>query len=147
MEKDRIEMNRRDRDALKVMAPVLKGERTQEEAARLLKRSVRQIRRLQRRMEKEGDGGVVHRLRGRPSNHRMDPSIRQAALRTYREELMGFGPTLASEKLSERGQKVSARALHLWLVDEGLWQVTRRRERHRSRRERRPCFGEMVRLD
>ena len=90
MEKDRIEMNRRDRDALKVMAPVLKGERTQEEAARLLKRSVRQIRRLQRRMEKEGDGGVVHRLRGRPSNHRMDPSIRQAALRTYREELMGF---------------------------------------------------------
>jgi hypothetical protein len=34
MEKDRIEMNQRERDVLKVMSLVLKGERTQAEAAR-----------------------------------------------------------------------------------------------------------------
>jgi len=52
----RIEMSQQERDLptiwqagrLKVMSPVLSGERTQVEAARLLKRSIRQIRRLQR---------------------------------------------------------------------------------------------------
>ncbi len=48
---DRIAMSQRERDVLKVMVPVLKGERTQTEAGRLLKRSVRQIRRIQRRLE------------------------------------------------------------------------------------------------
>jgi hypothetical protein len=147
MEKNRIEMSRRDRDVLKVMSLVVKGERTQAEAGRLLDRSERQIRRLQRRMEAEGDGGVVHRLRGRPSNHQTDPVIRQAVLKTYREELLGFGPTLACEKLAERGQKLSARALHLWLVEEGLWEKPRRVDCHRRRRERRSCFGEMAQAD
>ena len=147
MEKDRIEMNRRERDVLKVMAQVLKGQRTQAEAARLLRKSVRQVRRIQRRMEDQGDGGVVHALRGRPSNRRIDPAVRVAALAIYRRELSGFGPTLAAEKLAERQVVVSPRALHLWLVQEGLWHKGRRGRRHRSRRERRACLGEMVQAD
>jgi hypothetical protein len=51
MNGDRIEMSQRERDRLKVMAPVLEGGRTQEEAARLLKLCVRQVRRIQRRLE------------------------------------------------------------------------------------------------
>ena len=70
--KDRIEMSQHERDRLKVMSAVLAGKRTQAEAGRLLKRSVRQIRRLQRRLEAEGDGGVIHRLRGVPSNNRKE---------------------------------------------------------------------------
>ena len=50
MNEDRIEMSQRERDRLKVMAPVMSGERTQREAARLLKLCVRQVRRLQRRL-------------------------------------------------------------------------------------------------
>jgi len=70
MNEDRIEMSQRERDRLKVMASVLSGRRRQREAARLLKLSVRQVRRIQRRLEAEGDGAVIHRLRGRPSNRR-----------------------------------------------------------------------------
>ena len=55
-EGDRIEMSQRERDILKVMSGVLKGERTQAEAARLLKLSTRQLRRLQRKLEAAGDG-------------------------------------------------------------------------------------------
>ena len=47
MSGDRIAMSQRDRDRMMVMSGVLRGERTQVEAARLLKRSVRQIRRIQ----------------------------------------------------------------------------------------------------
>src|SRR2546426_6147137 len=99
MEKDdRIEMSQRERDVLKVMALVMKGQRTQVEAARLLKRSVRQVRRIQRRMSQEGDRAVVHRLRGRPSNRQLDPSLKRRALELYRRKYLGFGPTLAAEK-------------------------------------------------
>ncbi|HUS92043.1 MAG TPA: helix-turn-helix domain-containing protein, partial [Phycisphaerae bacterium] len=96
MEQDRIEMSQRDRDRLKVMAGVLSGERTQAEAGRLLKRCVRQVRRLQRRLESEGDCGVIHKLRGRPSNRQKDPEFRQSVLRAYREKYRDFGPTFAS---------------------------------------------------
>ncbi len=41
MNGDRIAMSQRERDRLKVMAAVVKGERTQAEAGRLLKRSTR----------------------------------------------------------------------------------------------------------
>lgn len=148
MEKDRIEMAQRERDVLKVMALVLKGDRTQAEAARLLKRSVRQVRRLQRRLESEGDGAVVHGLRGRPSNRRIDPAAKQSALALYRAKYLGFGPTLAAEKLAEADRvKVKVRTLREWLLAEGLWTRQRRRDRHRSRRVRRACLGEMVQAD
>src|SRR5665213_2286769 len=101
MEKDQILMSQRERDVLKVMSLVLSGDRTQVEAARLLNRSARQVRRIQRRLEKQGDGGAVHRLRGRTSNSALDESVVKRALSLYREHYLGFGPTLASEKLAE----------------------------------------------
>ena len=148
MEKDRIEMSQRERDVLKVMSLVLKGDRTQSEAARLLKRSVRQVRRLQRRLEGRGDVGVMHELRGRPSNRAMDEAVKRQALSLCRECYGDFGPTLAAEKLSEgHGLTVGRETLRGWLLAAGLWQRKRRRDKHRSRRERRACFGEMVQAD
>ena len=148
MEKDLLEMSQRERDVLKVMSAVLKGQRTQAEAARLLKRSVRQVRRLQRRLELDGDGGVIHKLRGRPSNRRLDEAVRREALRRYGERYAGFGPTLAAQKLAEEhGLTVARETLRQWLLDERLWERKRRRDKHRSRRERRACFGEMVQAD
>jgi len=144
---NRITMSARERDVLKAMGAVLSGERTQVEAARLLSKSVRQVRRIARRLEAEGDGGVIHRLRGRPSNHRSSPQLREEVLSVYRREYADFGPTLASEKLSEQGLTVSADTLRRWLLAEGLWERKRQRDRHRRRRERRECFGELVQVD
>jgi hypothetical protein len=147
MNKDRIEMSQRERDRLKVMDLVLRRRRTQAEAGRLLDLTVRQIRRIQRRLEKEKDRGVVHRLRGRPSNRQIDPQARGKVVAAYQAELMGFGPTFAAEKLAERGLPVAVRTLREWLVAEGLWQRQRKRDKHRQRRERRPCHGELVQAD
>lgn len=137
-----------ERDVLKTMAPVLSGRRTQREAARLLKLSERQVRRIQRKLEVGGDGSLVHGLRGRPSNRRIDDAVRHEALRLYRRHYLGFGPTMASEKLAwEHDVPVAVRTLREWLLAEGLWQRKRRRDRHRSRRRRRECFGEMLQAD
>ena len=144
---DRTPMSQHERDVMKVMHGVLQGERTQAEAARLLGLCVRQIRRIQAKLQVGGDAAVVHRLRGRPSNHQPDHALKAAALTAYRQRYPGFGPALASEKLAEEGLEVGPQTLRRWLITEGLWQRQRRREAHRSRRPRRDCFGELVQMD
>ena len=140
-------MSQRERDRLKVMSLVLKKERTQAEAGRLLGLSERHIRRIQRKLEAQGDGAIVHKLRGRPSNRRIDPDYRQEVMMAYRAELLDFGPTFASEKLAQRKLPVAVRTLRQWLLAEGLWQRQRKSDPHRQRRDRRPCLGELVQAD
>jgi transposase len=140
-------MSQRERDRLKVMSLVLEGKRTQGEAARLLGLTDRSIRRIQRRLEQEGDGGIVHRLRGRPSNRAAGDDLRRQVIARYRERYGGFGPTLAAEKLRAEGLPVSDETLRIWLLEEGLWERKRRRDQHRQRRPRRECYGELTQAD
>jgi transposase len=147
MSEDRIEMSQRERDRLKIMAPVMSGRRTQREAARLLGVCVRQVRRLQRRLERDGDAAIVHGLRGRPSNRRQPERLRRRVVDACREALAALGPTMACEKLEALGLAVPKETLRRWLLEAGLWQPSRRRDTHRRRRERRECFGELVQAD
>jgi hypothetical protein len=144
---DRMVMSQKERDVLKVLHGVLQGERSQADAAHLLGFTTRHVRRLQRRLEAEGDPALVHGLRGKPSNHGTDPDVRAAILAAYRQRYADFGPTFASEKLAAEGLAVCPQTLRRWLLAEGLWQRRRRRDPHRSRRPRRPCFGELVQID
>ena len=144
---DRIAMNQRERDVLKVVQSVVDGKRSQAEAARLLKLSSRQIRRLQRKLKKQGDAALVHGLRGKPSNHRCDAAFRAKVLDAYRRRYSDFGPTFACEKLAEEKLVVSPETLRGWLLAERLWQRRRQRDPHRRRRPRRACFGELVQID
>ena len=144
---DRIVMSQRERDRLKVLHGLKAGQFSQAKAAQLLGLTPRQVRRLQERLEERGDAGLVHRLRGRPSNRRLGVELRQRVLRAYRQHYSDFGPTFACEKLAEQGLQVSPATLRRWLLAEGLWQRRRRRDVHRQRRPRRACFGELVQMD
>jgi hypothetical protein len=42
-----------------------------------MKLTIRQVRRLRRRYEQAGVEGLIHRLRGRPSNRRLPAALRQ----------------------------------------------------------------------
>jgi Helix-turn-helix domain len=145
---DRIAMSQRERDIIKVMQPVLKGQRTQAEAADLLDLTVRQVRRIQRKLEGGGDAAVVHGLKGQPSNHQPDAKLKRAVLAAYRRHYSDFGPTFAAEKLAEvQRLLVCPQTLRRWPIEAGLWKRKRRSPTHRSRRPRRPCFGELVQMD
>ena len=71
MEEERINLSQRDRDRLRVLHELKQGHLQQREAARRLRLSARQIRRLQARLQREGDRGLLHRLRGRTSNRKI----------------------------------------------------------------------------
>ena len=96
----------------------------------------------------EGDGGLVHGLRGRPSNRKAEESSRSAVLKLYRAKYAGWGPTLACEYLArEDGWEVSHDTLGRWLRAEGLLGRQRKRGKHRSRRPRRERCGELLQMD
>jgi len=62
MEQERMALSQRERDRLRVLHEVEQGRLKQVEAPRRLRLSVRQVRRLRRRVEVEGDRGLLERL-------------------------------------------------------------------------------------
>lgn len=142
-----LRMSRKERTRLLELGVVARGDQTLAAAARRLGLSYRQAKRIWRRFRREGEAGLVHRSRGRPSNRKKPDRFRQKCLALYRERLEGFGPTLASEKLAASGLEIDHETLRRWLIAEGLWKRRRRRWKHRRRRPRKTHFGELVQFD
>jgi transposase len=142
-------MNQADRDGLVALKKAKDKKITQGQAAEELGVSERQVRRLLKRMHKEGDKAVVHGLRGR-SNRKIDEEKKQQAIEILRQDVYrGFGPTLASEYLGKKHElTVSKETVRKWMREAGLWRAHKQRitEVHmwRQRRER---YGEMVQWD
>ena len=143
-----LPMSDKERDRLKVIEQVHQGQLSQAKAAQLLALSQRQVRRLHKRYDEEGDRGLIHRSRDRPSNRRIPSSLRAKAVQRLKTEYQGFGPTLASQKLAQRdGIQISRETVRQWLIEEELWVPKPRGVTHRQWRERRDCYGEMVQMD
>ena len=149
MEKERtITMTVREIKRLRMIEEVIEGKLKQIKAAELLEISARQVRRMLRRVRREGAKGIVHQLRGKESNRRYEESFKEKVLGWCRKRYEGFGPTLAQEKLEELNQLVVSReTLRQWMLEGGLWEVSKKGWKHREWRERKACFGEMTQVD
>lgn len=131
-----------------VMRQVLGEQITQVKAGALLGLTARHVRRLLQRVRQEGERGLVHRGRGKPSNRRMPEKLKAKVLLLYDTQYGDFGPTLAAEKLAERhGLVVSAETLRGWLLAKGVTHFRRRKRPHRAWRARKAHVGELVQLD
>lgn len=146
--KDIIEMSRRELSRLHVIKQALEKRITQAKAGELTGLSDRQIRRIIKRIRKEGDTGIRHCSRGRPSNCRIPKKIKDRVIKLCRERYVGFGPTFASEKLLERdGIKISDETLRLWFKEAEISYEGRKGRQHRQWRERKEHVGELVQMD
>ena len=135
-----------------VLSRVKRGELKLVEAAELLEVSYRQAKRFKKRYGEGGSKALVHGNVGRRSN-RADDKRREQVLELVREHYSGepeerFGPTLAAEHLaSDHGVEVARETLRGWLLAAGLWSRLRKRKAHRTRRQRRAHFGELIEVD
>src|SRR5881296_2620301 len=142
-------LSTKDRDRLKVLHEVKRKHLTQRAAARQLGISDRWVRKLLVRVRKGGDGGIVHRGRGRRSNRRLPESLRTQTLKLVQAKYSDFGPTLACEYLAKDHQvEVSKETLRQWLIGAGLRKAKQAKisEVH-VWRPRRECFGELMQWD
>jgi len=143
-----ISMSRRERHRLEVFSRVRRGEITLVKASELVGVSYRQAKRCFGRYREEGDKGLVHRLRGRPSNRQADARQKRRVLSLYEKKYSDYGPTLAVECMGEdNGVTVPVETLRQWLLAAGLWRKCRKRRPYRQRRARKEYFGELVQMD
>jgi hypothetical protein len=141
-------MSRQERERLKIMAGVKAAAVTLVTAAGLMGVCYRQSKRIWRRYQDQGDAGLVHRLRGKPSARRKPSELRAQVLALCAEERYeGFGPTLMAEQLLKARLVVDHETLRRWRIATNQHTVRRRKQPHRQWRERKACFGEMVQLD
>lgn len=143
-----ITISMREIDRLKVIREVLDGKLSRRQAGSQLLLSKRQVIRLCKKVRQKGSGGIIHGLRGKRSNHRLEPGLLDKSLAIVREKYSDFGPTLAHEKLAERhGIRISTNTLRGAMIESGLWKAKKPKRRYRSCRKRRDCLGELVQLD
>jgi transposase len=144
-----LTMSNREITRLEAMQRIKDKRLTQNEAARMLNLSVRQIKRLYQAYKAHGARGLVSQRRGKPSHNRLDPETMQTAIDLIYEHYRDFGPTLAHEKLTEKHHlRLSRESVRGIMIEEGIWKPKRaKKPSAHPLRERRACFGEMVQID
>jgi len=130
---------------------VLKKMKTQEEAGDDLNLSTRQVRRLVRRAKKDGVKGIIHGLRGKKGNRAMAEHLKSQVLSIweakYRSCRLNFSHF--TEKLNEvESVKIGRESVRQLLRSKGVSdRVLKKGRKHRSFREPKAQFGEMLQLD
>lgn len=118
------------------------------ECSQKLDVSYRQIKRIWSLYRQKGDKGLCHRNRGKTPPNAYSNAHREKILALYQEKYVGFGPTLAAEKMEEDDSLVVQKeTLRLWLKQAGLWMRKRKHVVYRERRERRSQFGDLLQID
>jgi len=146
--KDIVIMSQEELKRSYIIKKVIERSISQIEASELIGLSERQVRRLVRKVRLGGDIGIMHSSRGKPSNRSFPEELRNKIIDLYKNKYSGFGPTLATEKLSEIDKiKLSAETLRKWLIAEQLPYRNRKKRPHRQWRERKPYFGVMIQVD
>ena len=143
-------MTQRDRDRLVVLKKAAQRLITRRQAAKEMDVSERQVRRMLRKLKKQGDQAVLHGLRGRRSNRRFSEERRGEVIGILAQEVYrGFGPTLASEYLAKKhGLEMGREAVRQLMMGAGLWRSRRQKvEAVHVWRERRSCRGELLQWD
>jgi hypothetical protein len=150
MQEGQLLMTQADRDRLVTLKKAKKKLITQREAAEELGLSTRQVKRLLYALKKRGDKAVVHGLRGKPSNRKIEESTEKEAVRILSAPVYrGFGPTLACEYLRKKhGIAVSKETVRQWMMGAKLWRAKEEKVTQvHLWRPRRSRFGELVQWD
>ena len=131
-----------------VILQALAGKVTWIQAAEILGRSARSVRRLRLKFERYGFDELYDRRRRRPSPKRAPVAEVQRVLRLYRERYQGFN-VRHFHQIARRQHAVPFCYAFVKKALQGAGLVARQRPRgrHRRRREPRACFGELLHLD
>ncbi|HDK9098308.1 TPA: ISNCY family transposase [Acinetobacter baumannii] len=144
-----ITMSDKEIQRLAVLQDVRDHRITQVRASEILNLSTRQITRLLQKLKQDGVSGLTHASRGQPGHRRHDEAVKSECLSIISEHLLGFGPTLAHEKLmSMFGLNIPVETVRRWMTANELWiPRSKRLKRPYQPRYNRDCFGELIQID
>lgn len=145
-----VRLTVRDHQRLRVIEEILAGSRSQVSGSKLVGISSRWMKVLVKRVREEGAGGLVHRNTGRASNRKLKRKVREEVIRLYREKYEDFNLNHFRQTLRERedwASLPSRESLRGILKEAGLWTRQRQVGKHRLKRPRRECEGELLQVD
>lgn len=133
---------------VEIITRAMSGQITWIQAAEIAGITPRSLRRWKARWQRHGYDGLFDRRTQRPSPRRAPLEHVQHVLRLYRETYPGFNVRhfywLATR---EHAVTLSYSFVKKALQEAGLVKKGKQRGRHRTRRPRRACFGELLHLD
>lgn len=145
-----ISMSSRDIDRYEVIGRLIRKEIKQGKAAELLKLSVRQVKRLKKKVRRDGAQGLVHALRGKPGNRRLPEEESKKIEEIIRSNYADFSPTFAAQKLrEEHGVDHDPKTVRDVMVRAKVWSPVKGRKKVvlLSWRPRRSSLGELEQFD
>lgn len=145
-----ITMSQKELSRYDIISKCLDGHLDTPAAAKMIKVTPRQIRRMKSKVRKFGARGLVHGNRGKPSNRSIPMEIIGQAKYYLKKYYSDFKPTFASEKLLENHQiKLSGEKVRHIMASLNLWQIKPKKVNgeHRQWRPRKESFGEMEQFD
>lgn len=119
-------------------------------AMKLLDLGKRQIKRIRKRIRREGTEGVIHKGRGQPSNRKIIDTVRTQVETLLKERYPDFGPTFATEKLRDEHHLIlSKETVRMMQISLDLHKVKRRKGngQYHAWRPRKEYYGEMEQFD
>lgn len=142
-------MSNKEANRITVLEKLLNKKINIDQTAKILSLSVRQVWRLKKKYHLFGPAGLVHQLRGKKSNRRINPKIINQAIKIIKEKYYDFGPTLAWEKLTENhGFTFGVETLRKTMIETGVWESKKRKKaKIHQMRKRRSCEGELIQID
>lgn len=149
-QKELITMTKKESERLNIINSLINGIIDGTEASKQMGVSTRQVRRLKQKVIKLGPRGIIHQSRGEKGNRSYSKEFLDKIKSILKTEYYYFTPTMAQEHLlTEHGMKLSIEKVRQLMIKEELWEPKKRRKKedHRSQRERKDNFGEMQQFD
>ncbi|MBU2540117.1 ISNCY family transposase [Patescibacteria group bacterium] len=144
-----ITMTQKEVNRYEIIKELLSKKIDGAEAAKLLSRSVRQIKRIKAVVKCLGIKGIIHGNRGKVSHNKTCPVILAKAKKYLHKDYHDFNPLLAQEKLFEINKvKLSKETVRKLMISEQLWKPRKKgiTKKH-FWRERKDNYGEMQQFD
>ena len=149
MKDGELRMSQRELHRLHIVRLTLEGRESVERGAKFLGISVRQMKRLRRKMKERGVKGLLHGNQGKsPWNKTVSAKVKQV-LALARGRYQGLNDTHLTEKLKEKEKMALSRPVVRTILRQAGIAAVRRRgvKRHYKRRERRAQEGALLLWD
>lgn len=138
-----------EQEKAEILTAAIEGKITNSHAAKQLRLSIRQVQRAKAAIRKSGTKAIVHKLKGKPSNHRYAQEEKEKVLETIKQNYADFKPGFATEKLQETESiPMTSQTIRVWMYEAGLWKSRKQKKvTYRSWRPRKESFGELEQFD
>lgn len=143
-------MTKEELSKYEIIMDLIAGKINGTDASKQIGVTIRHIKRLKSKVDKNGAEGLIHKNRGQSGNRKLDPKIVKKAEKYLKEKYSSFGPTFAAEKLDEIHKiKLGKETVRTMMTDLKLWKPKSRKKSGKWHvwRARKDNFGEMQQFD